>query len=71
MRHSVSSYDEDNLKTAKHADDDTGLPENPIYSNFSKHLWMTHARHGLLQSPNRSLENTNGHRPIRDERASD
>jgi hypothetical protein len=66
MRHSVSSYEEDNLKAAKPAGDDTGLPESPIYSNFSKHLWRTHARHGLVQSPNRSGENTNGHRPIRD-----
>jgi hypothetical protein len=67
MRHSVSSYEADNLKTAKPAGDDTGLPESPIYSNFSRHLWRTHARHGLLQSPNRSRENTDGHRPIQDE----
>lgn len=67
MRHSVGGYDEDNLKTAKAAGDDTGLPESPIYSNFSKHLWRTHGRHGLVRSPNRSNENTNGHRLTRDE----
>lgn len=67
MRHSVGSYEEDNSKAAKAAGDDTGLPESPIYSNFSRHLWRTRARHGLLQSPNRSNENTNGHRPTEDE----
>ena len=71
MRHSVSSYVEDNLKAAKSAGDDTGLPENPIYSNFPKHLWRTHARHGLVQSPNRSRENTNGHRQTQDKPSSD
>lgn len=40
--------------------DDTGLSESPIYSNFVKHLWKSHARHGLAQSPNRSHENTGG-----------
>ena len=24
----------------KRLDDDTGLPENPIFSDFSQHLWM-------------------------------
>lgn len=70
MRHTVSSYGEDNLKTAKSAVDDTGLPESPIYSNFSKHLWRTHARHGLVQSPNRSCENSDGHRPTQGESSS-
>ena len=63
MRQSVSSYFEDSMRAAKSADDDSGLPESPIYSNFSKHLWTTHARHGLVQSPNRSCENTDGPRP--------
>jgi hypothetical protein len=71
MRHAVSSYDEDNLKTQRSDADDCGLPESPIYSNFSKHLWTTHARHGLVQSPNRSPENTNGHRPPEDELSPD
>ncbi len=62
----VSSYDQDNTKTGRTDGDDTGLPESPIYSNFSKHLWTTHARHGRVQSPNRSRENTNGHRPPQD-----
>jgi len=62
----VSSYDQDNTKTGRTDGDDTGLPESPIYSNFSKNLWRTHVRHGLVQSPNRSPEDTTGHRPTQD-----
>ena len=62
MRHSVSSYEEDNLKVARLIGDDSGPPENPIYSNYSKHLWTSHIRHGLLESPKRSRENKNGPR---------
>lgn len=64
MRHSVSSYEEDNLKLARLEEDDSGLPENPIYSNFPKHLWTSHLRHGLVESPKRSGENTNGPRQV-------
>ena len=67
MNREVGSYDEDNAETERFEGDDVGLPESPIYSNFSKHLWRTHARHGLVQSPNRSRENTDGHRPTNDE----
>jgi hypothetical protein len=67
MNREVGSYEEDNAETARFEGDDVGLPESPIYSNFSKNLWRTHARHGLVQSPNRSRENTNGHRPTQDE----
>ena len=67
MNREVGGYAEDNEKTARPGGDDTGLPESPIYSNYSKHLWRAHARHGLVQSPNRSRENTNGHRPTQDE----
>ena len=67
MKREVGSYDEDNAETARFEGDDVGLPESPIYSNFSKNLWRTHARHGLVQLPNRSRENTNGHRPTQDE----
>jgi hypothetical protein len=63
MKRAVSSYSEDNSKPALSVEDDSGLPESPIFSNFSKHLWTTHARHGLVQSPNRSRENTDGPRP--------
>jgi hypothetical protein len=58
----VSSYQQDNARTGATQGDDTGLPESLIYSNFSKHLWRTHTRHGLVQSPNRSRENTDGPR---------
>ena len=62
----VSSYDQDNTKTGRTDGDSTGLPESPIFSNYVKHLWNAHTRHGLVQSPNRSPENTNGHRPPED-----
>jgi hypothetical protein len=67
MKREVGSYAEDNSETARFEGDDVGLPESPVYSNFAKHLWRTHARHGLAQSPNRSDENTNGYRPIQDD----
>jgi hypothetical protein len=63
----VSSYDQDNIGTGRTEGDDTGLPESPIFSNYVKHLWRTHTRHGLVQSPNRSSGNTDGHRPPEDE----
>ncbi|HEX8649907.1 MAG TPA: hypothetical protein VF708_03635 [Pyrinomonadaceae bacterium] len=62
MKQAASSYLEDNAKMAKSGGDDLGLPESPIYSNFSKNLWTTHTRHGSVQSPNRSRENTDGPR---------
>ena len=49
---------------AKYDENDLGLPESPIYSNFSNRLWKRHARHGLVQSPNRSHGNTDGHRSL-------
>jgi len=67
MGREVGSYGEDNAETARFEGDDTGLPESPIYSNYSKNLWRTHARHGLVQSPDRSREGTSGHRATRDE----
>lgn len=45
---------------SKSNEDDLGLPESPIYSNYAKHLWKAHTRHGGVQSPNRSRENTDG-----------
>lgn len=67
MNREVSGYGEDNAEMARVEGDDVGLPESPIYSNFSKNLWRTHTRHGMVQSPNRSHEDTSGHRPTRDE----
>ena len=63
MKRAVGSYDEDNGVTARFEGDDVGLPESPIYSNFSKNLWRTHARNGQMQSPDRSREDTSGERP--------
>ena len=67
MNREVGSYGEDNSEAERLEGDYVGLPESPIYSNFSKNLWRTHARHGLVQSPNRSRENTDGTRATRDE----
>ena len=66
MGREVGSYDEDNAEAARFDNDDVGLPESPIYSNFSGNLWRTHTRHGLVQSPNRSHEGTSEHMPIPD-----
>jgi hypothetical protein len=52
MKRAVSSYFEDNAGMVRSDDDDLGLPESPIYSNFSKHLWTTHTRLG--QAPHLS-----------------
>ena len=41
-------------------DDDCGLPENPIFSDYAKYLWPSHTRTGGIQSPNRSRESTEG-----------
>jgi len=67
MNRQVGSYGEDNSETARFEGDDVGLPESPIFSNFSKNLWRAHPRHGMVQSPNRSRENADGHRPTQDE----
>lgn len=49
----------------KSNEDDLGLPESPIFSNYVKHLWKAHTRHGGVQSPNRSRENTDGPESMR------
>jgi hypothetical protein len=30
-------------------DDDLGLPNHPIYANYSKYLWTSHKRSGGVQ----------------------
>jgi hypothetical protein len=39
-------------------DEDCELPEVPIFSNFSKHLWQSHAKLGSVQSLKRARKNT-------------
>ena len=39
------------------ADDDCGLPEHPIFSNYPKYLWKTHARSGGIQAASASVQN--------------
>lgn len=67
MNREVGSYAEDNSEMARFEGDDVGLPESHIYSNFSKHLWTTHARLGGVQTSDRFRENTDGHRPLQDD----
>ena len=71
MRHSVSSYYEDNLKPARPAEDDCGPPGHPIYGNFAGQLWRRHTARGPAQAPGRSRGNAAGRRPAQEERAPD
>lgn len=58
MKRGVGSYSEDNAETARREGDDVGLPENPVYSNFSAHLWKACTGRREIQSPNRLRGNT-------------
>jgi hypothetical protein len=46
-------------------DDDCGLPENPIFSNYPKYLWKSHTRNGGVQIFNSSRKNSDEHRKDR------
>lgn len=50
-------------------EDDLGLPENPIYSNYSNRMWKAHTntRRGSVQSPESSQEGTHRGRLPQDE----
>lgn len=39
-------------------DDDCGLPENPISSNYSKYLWKSHSRNPKIPTMSRTGKNT-------------
>jgi hypothetical protein len=56
---------------SKFDEDDLGLPESPIYSNYSNLLWKAHTNHRRLQSPNSSQENTIRPSPLRAELPAD
>ena len=43
-------------------DDDCGLPENPIFSNYSKHLWKGHSENRRIRNDTSFPENTDGDR---------
>lgn len=60
MKREVGSYGEDNAETARFDGDDVGLPESPIYSNFSRHLWRAHSPLGGVQTSDRFRANTDG-----------
>lgn len=38
-------------------DEDCGLPEHPIYANYSKYLWTSHTRTGGVETPEISEAN--------------
>jgi hypothetical protein len=57
MKRQVGGYDEDNSESARFEGDDVGLPESPIYSNFSRHLWKGHTRLGGVQTSDRFRPN--------------
>lgn len=63
MKRQVGSYGEDTSETARFEGDDVGLPESPIYSNYSRHLWTGHARLGGVQTSDRFRENASGRAP--------
>jgi hypothetical protein len=63
MKREVGSYEEDNAETARFVGDDVGLPESPIYSNFSKHLWKGHTRLGGVQKSDRFRGNADAQGP--------
>lgn len=37
-------------------DDDCGLPQHPIYSNYPKYLWTSHTRSGGVQIGNKRAQ---------------
>jgi hypothetical protein len=45
---SISAFDHSEPET-----DDCGLPENPIFSDYSKYLWKGHIRSGGIQTNKR------------------
>jgi hypothetical protein len=42
-------------------DDDCGLPENPIFSNYPKYLWQGHSENPRIRSLVRQKGNSDGH----------
>jgi hypothetical protein len=45
-------------------DDDCGLPEHPIFSNYAKYLWKSHSRNERIRTLGRVRENTDGNKNI-------
>ncbi len=48
-------------------DDDLGLPEHPIFSNYSKYLWTSHKRTGGIEVQEPSSEQAQRRRERIDE----
>lgn len=45
-------------------DDDCGLPEHPIYSNYAKYMWQSHSRNKRMRTLSRAAEGKNGNKNI-------
>jgi hypothetical protein len=43
------------------ADNDCGLPESPIFSNYSKYLWQGHSENRRIRSLVRQRGDMDGH----------
>jgi hypothetical protein len=46
-------------------DDDCGLPENPIFSNYSKYLWQGHSENRRIRKNAGLPEHTDGHNRLK------
>jgi hypothetical protein len=47
------------------ADDDCGLPENPIFSNYSKYLWQGRSENRRMPKNVRPPVKTDGHKHVK------
>ena len=46
-------------------DDDCGLPEDPIFSNYSKYLWKGHSENPRIRKNARLPENNDGYKNLK------
>jgi hypothetical protein len=42
--------------------DDCGLPEDPVFSNYSKYLWKGHSENSRIRKNARLPENNDGYK---------
>jgi hypothetical protein len=57
----IPSFDHKELED----EDDCGLPEDPIFSNYSKYLWKGHSQNKRIRTLSRVRKNTNGSKNIK------
>lgn len=46
-------------------DDDCGLPENPIFTNYAKYLWQGHSENRRMRKNTRQPENDRGNENLK------